>query len=39
MIIVVLNTCNYIIYKKCLNVIICEEMFLSEIWLQTAQHL
>ena len=35
MILAVLNTCDYIIYKNCVNVIICEEMFLFKISLLT----
>ena len=34
MIIAVFNKCYYIIYEKCLNVIVCEEMFLFKISLQ-----
>ena len=35
MIIAIFKTCYYIIYEKCLNVIICEEIFLFMISLQT----
>ena len=35
MTIAVFNTCYYIIYERRLNVIICEEMFLFKMSLQT----